>query len=125
MMQSKYVLGIAAVGAAMAVIVAWLIMPGRYDGDLYIQASILIVSANLAVSVTLTILYAYIYTQVPTRFSLALLLVMFTLLLYSVTSNPLLHAACGFWHTNTNYLTILPNLFASVALWALAYISLE
>ncbi|MBI5001730.1 MAG: hypothetical protein HZB92_09470 [Euryarchaeota archaeon] len=124
-MQRKYVLGIAAISAAAAMAIAWLIMPGQYAGDIYVRASTLIISANLAVAVVLMVVYVFIYKEVPSKFTLTLLLVMVTLVLYSATSNPLLHAACGFWHANTNYLTILPDIFAAVALWALAYVSLE
>jgi len=125
MMERKYVLAIAAIGAVIAVIIAWLMMPATYDDDFYMKMSILIISANLAVSITLSIVYAYIYSQCRTNFSLVLLLVMLALLLYSVTANPILHVACGICVTNTGYPTILSNIFAAVALWALAYISLE
>ncbi len=125
MMDRKYILGVAATSAVAAAVLAWLIMPDVYKGDRFIQASILIISANFAVSIVLTVFYAYIYSEVPSKFTLALLLVMLTLLLYSLTANPILHAACGFCVTNSGYLTIVPDIFAAAALWALAYISLE
>lgn len=66
--------------------------------------------------------YASVYRDMPNRFTLSLLLFTVALLLYAVSSNPLLPLLLGFSHGATlGPFVFLPDIFASVAAIVLLY----
>lgn len=66
--------------------------------------------------------YATVYRDMPNRFTLSLLLFTVALLLYAVSSNPLLPLLLGFSHGATlGPFVFLPDIFASVAAIVLLY----
>ncbi|MBS3760943.1 MAG: hypothetical protein KGY43_05675 [Halodesulfurarchaeum sp.] len=66
--------------------------------------------------------YLRVYRDLPNRFTLSLLLFTVALLLYAVSSNPLLPIILGFRHgTTLGPFMFLPDLFASIASIVLLY----
>lgn len=80
--------------------------------------------ATFSVVLLLFLLWNYIsiYRDLPNRFTLGLLLFTVALLLYGISSSPLLHLLLGFRPGVTpGPFTFLPDLFASVAVIILLY----
>jgi len=84
-----------------------------------------ITMVNIAISLILIILYIKIYDQVRSDFTIGLIVVMFALLIYSVTSNPLLLSWFGYQVFGTGPFMIIPDMFATIGLATLLYLSLE
>lgn len=80
---------------------------------------------NVALILFILGVYINIYRTMRTRFTLSLVTVMLLLLLYAVTSNPLLHVGFGFQAVGLGPFAIIPDIFTTVALLILFYLSLE
>jgi Na+/H+-translocating membrane pyrophosphatase len=80
---------------------------------------------NIALASILIGLYFSIYREVKSEFTVSLIIVMFALLIYSITSSPILPLLFGFWGMGLGPFTMIPDLFATVALVTLLYISLK
>ena len=79
---------------------------------------------TLTVVMLLALLWNYvaIYRDLPNRFTLSLLLFTVALLLYAVSSHPLLPIVMGFRHgTTLGPFVFIPDVFASVAVVVLLY----
>ena len=77
---------------------------------------------NVAVLLALVATYAAIYRAIPNPFTLSLILFSVALLLYAVTSNPVVQLLSGVRPTpQLGVFTFLPDLFAGVAVVALLY----
>lgn len=97
-------------------------------GDLLAQlvtVKTIISFANMVLIATLLALYYRIYSEVRSKFTLGLILLTFTLLLYAVTSNPLVHILFGYYPFGLGPFTVIPDLFTTFALLVLLYLSLE
>lgn len=84
-----------------------------------------ITTVNIAISLILIILYIKIYSQVRSDFTIGLIVVMFTLMIYSLTSNPLLVSLFGYRGFGSGPFMIIPDMFATIGLATLLYLSLE
>jgi NADH:ubiquinone oxidoreductase subunit 5 (subunit L)/multisubunit Na+/H+ antiporter MnhA subunit len=80
---------------------------------------------NITISLILIVLYVRIYREVRSDFTIGLIVVMFTLLLYSVTSNPLLLFLFGYHGVGMGLFMIIPDMFSTVCLATLLYLSLK
>jgi hypothetical protein len=80
---------------------------------------------NMALIVTLLALYYRIYSEIRSQFTLGLILLIFVLLMYAVTSNPLVHILFGYYPFGLGPFTVIPDLFTTFALLVLLYLSLE
>jgi hypothetical protein len=80
---------------------------------------------NIAISLILILLYIKIYNEVRSEFTIGLIVVMFALLIYCVTSNPLLLSLFGYRSFGTGPFMIIPDLFATIGLATLLYLSLK
>ena len=77
---------------------------------------------NVAVLLALSATYVSIYRDLPNRFTLSLLLFSVALLLYALTSNPVVHVLLGFRGSPLlGPFTFIPDLFAGVAIVVLLY----
>jgi hypothetical protein len=90
--------------------------------------SLLLAKTALAItnSILLTILlinYVRIYKTTRSQFSLGLIIFSVALLLYSLTSNPLIHTLAGFRLSGLGPFTLLPDLFTCIASAILLYLS--
>ena len=77
-------------------------------------------------SILLTILlaiYAGIYRKTGSEFSIGLVIFSIALLLYSLTSNPLIHRFAGFRLSGLGPFTMLPDLFTRISSAILLYLS--
>jgi hypothetical protein len=91
--------------------------------ETYILIKTIITTINLILLLFLLIIYVEIYNKTGSKFSLGLILFIFALILYAVTSNPLLHIFTGFHPLNLGLFTILPDLFTLIASAILLYLS--
>ncbi|MFW9919118.1 MAG: hypothetical protein ACFFED_05935 [Candidatus Thorarchaeota archaeon] len=69
--------------------------------------------------------YLDIYRTMKTRFTLGLVTMLLLLLMYAVSSNPIIHARFGFQSIGLGPFSILPDIFTTVAMLILFYLSLE
>jgi hypothetical protein len=80
---------------------------------------------NTALIIALLYIYAKIYRNIKSKFTAGLILTMFVLLLYAISSNPLLQILFGFRAFGMGPFAMIPDMFATVALVILLYLSLE
>lgn len=93
--------------------------------DPYLPVKTLFALINVGLIIPLLYIYTKIYRNMPNRFTLGLLLVIISLLLYSITASPVMTHLFGLYSFNDGPLQFLPNLFATIALIVLVKISLE
>jgi hypothetical protein len=86
-------------------------------------AKTILASVNSILLTILLAIYIGIYRTTRSQFSLGLLIFSMALLLYSLTSNPLLHMFAGFRGTGLGPFTMLPDLFTCIASAILLYLS--
>lgn len=82
-------------------------------------------SVNSILLTILFIIYFDIYRKTKAEFSLGLIIFTMALLIYSVTSNPLIHGFAGFRLSGAGLgpFTMLPDLFTCIASAILLYLS--
>ena len=95
------------------------------DIEIFYTAKTVISIVNVALLVVLLGIHIKIYQKVKSKFTVGLIIVMFTLLMYALTSNPLLHEGFGFRAGGLGPFAMLPDLFTAVALVSWLYLSLE
>lgn len=87
-----------------------------------IRIKLFVTTLNVVLLLALLWNYITVYRDLPNRFTLSLLLVTVALLLYAVSSNPLLPILLGFRHGATlGPFVFLPDIFASIAVIVLLY----
>ena len=96
--------------------------PGQQEK---INLKTLISFINIGLIIPLFIIYAGLYRRIRTSFTLGLMVVIFALGMYAVTSNPLLVSLLGGRAGDIGVFQIIPDLCATVALIILIRISLE
>ena len=84
-----------------------------------------ITMVNIAISSILIALYIKTYRKIKSHFTIGLIVVMISLLVYAITSNPLFHLGFGYRGYGMGPFTIIPDLFSSIALGVLLYLSLK
>ncbi|MFH1393857.1 MAG: hypothetical protein ABII71_05015 [Candidatus Micrarchaeota archaeon] len=128
----------AIVGTALALLlsvgiflVANLLMPfrqlgpGPEFGDAMLQIFIAHTALSffmLALSVFLLFTYMRDYLMLRSRFTLGLLLAIFSFMLFAVAANPLLHKFLGIYGSGGLF-TLVPYFFASISLAILVWVS--
>ena len=85
----------------------------------------IVTSINIAISLILIFLYVNLYRKIKSDFTFGLIIVMLTMLVYAITSNPLFHAIFGYGAIGLGPFTMISDLFATVALATLLYLSLK
>ena len=90
-----------------------------------VQLKTVISFINIALIIPLFIIYAGIYRELKSSFTLGLMAVIFALLMYAVTSNPLIVSLLGGHLENIGLFQVIPDLCTTVALIVLVKISLE
>ena len=86
-------------------------------------AKTVLASVNAALLTYLLVVYIGIYRKTGSEFSLGLVIFSIALLLYALTSNPLLHGIAGFRGSGLGPFTMLPDLFTCIASAILLYLS--
>ena len=97
--------------------------PFRELFETYLLVKTIITSINLVLLLSVFIIYIRIYGNTGSKFSLGLIFFTIALMLYALTSNPILHAITGFRISGLGPFTILPDLFTLVASTILLYLS--
>ena len=90
-----------------------------------ILGKMILASVNSILLIILLAIYVGIYRKTGSRFSVGLIVFSIALLLFSVTSNPLIFRLAGFYLSGLGPFTILPDLFTCVASAILLYLSRE
>jgi hypothetical protein len=80
---------------------------------------------NVVIAILLITLYVGIYREVRSEFTLGLIIVMSTMLMYAITSNPMTQIALGYPSFGLGPFLLIPDIFATVAMSILLYISLK
>jgi hypothetical protein len=97
----------------------------RESVDTFIIIKTAVTTINITISLLLIGLYVNIYRKIKSDFTLGLIIVMFSMLIYAVTSNPFFHAIFGYGGFGLGPFTMISDLFATVALITLLYLSLK
>ncbi len=84
-------------------------------------AKVFFTSVNIVLLTALTHNYFRIYQEVPTSMSRGLAIFSGALLLYALTSSPILHAAAGFETIRIGIFTYVPDMFVSIAATIILY----
>ena len=95
-------------------------------GELFLQllvAKTVLSSLNTVLLTILLVTYIGIYRKTRSDFSVGLVIFTVALLLYSFTSNPLIHGLVGFRVSGLGPFTMLPDLFTCIASAILLYLS--
>lgn len=93
--------------------------------DPYVPVRTFFALINIGLIVPLFYIYVKIYRRMPNQFTLGLLLVILSLLLYAITAGPFMTHLLGLHSFNEGPFQFLPSLFATIALIVLVKISLE
>lgn len=86
-------------------------------------AKTILSSLNSILLTILLVTYIGIYRKTRSEFSIGLIVFSTALLLYSLTSNPLIHGLAGFRVSGLGPFTMLPDLFTCIASAILLYLS--
>jgi hypothetical protein len=99
--------------------------PDRVLMDIFLKVKTMISLVNIVLILALTIIYTEIYRQVKSQFTLGLIVVMLVLLMYALTSNPLIQILFGYHAQGLGPFAMIPDIFTTFALGLLLYISLD
>ena len=86
-------------------------------------AKIVLSSVNIILLTIVLVTYLEIYYKTKSQFSLGLVIFAIALLLYALTSNPLIQGVVGFRLSGLGPFTMLPDLFTCIASAILLYLS--
>ena len=95
------------------------------DLELFYKVKTMLSTVNATLLVLLLATYIDMYRKLKSEFTLGLILFSLILLLYAVTSNPLLQQFFGFWGIGLGPFAMLPDLFTSFALVILLYLTMK
>lgn len=104
---------------------AWPQPPIRGDIELYYTVKTVISTINVTLLIFLLITYIAIYTKTKSEFTIGLIIFSMILLLYALSSNPLIQWIFGFRAFGLGPFAMLPDLFTCVALALLLYLSVK
>jgi len=91
--------------------------------DTYILSKTIITTANLTLLLVVLITYIRIYHSTRSKFSLGLIFLTIALILYAITSNPIIQLLTGFRGSGLGPFTMLPDFFTLIASAILLYLS--
>ena len=93
--------------------------------EIYVSMKTAITLINIVISLILIAMYIKIYREVKSDFTIGLIVVMFALLFYAITSNPFVHYLFSFRGFGMRPFIMLPDIFTTIALSVLLYLSLK
>ena len=101
--------------------------PGRIplDLELFYAIKTVVTTVNATLAALLLVIYVGIYRKTRSEFTVGLVIFSMVILLYAITSNPLVQLFFGFRAFGLGPFAPLPDLFACVALLVLLYLSLK
>ena len=95
------------------------------DLELFYKVKTMLSTINATLLVLLLATYVDLYRKLKSEFTLGLILFSLILLLYAVSSNPLLQRFFGFWAIGLGPFAMLPDLFTTFALVVLLYLTMK
>ena len=131
------VVAIAIVVAVIGLVLASLVLPppetapppipqpDRVLMDFFLKVKTMVSLVNIVFIISLMLIYRGIYRQVKSQFTLGLIVVMLVLLMYALTSNPLIQILFGYHAQGLGPFAMIPDIFATFGLGLLLYISLD
>jgi len=99
--------------------------PIQAPSELLVTAKLIISSVNLFLIMSLLVIYLDIYRTVKSRFTIGLIVTMLALLVYAITSNPVLQAFLGYPISGPGPFLFIPDIFTALAASVLIYLSIE
>jgi len=93
------------------------------DLEIYYTFKAMLASVNAFLLVNLLVIYLKVYNETGLEFSLGLVIFSAALLLYALTSNPLLVRFAGFMGSGLGPFAMLPDLFTCIASITLLYMT--
>jgi len=95
------------------------------DMELFYKAKTILSAINATLLVFLLATYIDMYSKLRSEFTLGLIIFSLTLLLYALSSNPLLQWLFGFRAFGLGPFAMLPDLFTTLALTVLLYLTMK
>ncbi len=95
-------------------------MMGPYQDFFYVHTIVLFLM--LALSLYLFYIYLRDYIQLKSKFTFGLLLAIFSMMMFAIAANPVLHVFFGIYG-RSGLFTLVPYLFATISLAILVYVS--
>jgi hypothetical protein len=95
------------------------------DFEFYYIAKTVISSINVTLVSILLVTYVSLYSKMKSEFVVGLILFALIFLLYALFSNPVIQFVFGFRAFGLGPFAMLPDLFASIALGVLLYLTLK
>jgi hypothetical protein len=92
---------------------------------LFVTLKTVVSFVNMALILLTLAIYVDIYKRIKSKFTAGLILMIVVLLMHALTSNPLLQFRFGYQVIGLGPLSIIPDLFTTIALTVLFYLSLE
>jgi hypothetical protein len=80
---------------------------------------------NMTIAIILIGLYVKLYMEMKSDFTLGLIVLNGALLMYAITSNPVIQIVLGFRSIGLGPFVLIPDAFATVAMCILLYLSLK
>ncbi len=125
--------------ALLGIILSWAFitnhLAGHYPFDIPVQflptialfstVKTVVSSINMALILLTLAVYVGIYRRIRSKFTIGLILMLLVLLMHALTSNPLLQFGFGYQFIGLGPLSIMPDIFTTIALVVLFYLSLE
>lgn len=93
--------------------------------EIYVSIKSAVTLINIVISVILIGMYVKIYREVKSDFTIGLIVVMFALLVYAISSNPFFQTFFTYRSFGLGPFLSIPDIFATVALSVLLYLSLK
>jgi hypothetical protein len=99
--------------------------PREPPSDPLVIAKVVISFVNLFLILALLIIYIDIYSSIRSRFALGLIFAILALLVYAITSNPIVHLLFGYPEGGAGPFLFIPDIFTALAAAVLLYLSIE
>ena len=97
----------------------------RGDFEFYYTAKTVISSVNIVLVSTLLVMYLTLYKENKSQFVFGLIMFALVLLFYALTSNPIVMYIFGFRAFGLGPFAVLPDLFATISLAIMLYLTLK
>jgi len=91
--------------------------------EFFLKIKTAITFVNMTLSVMLIIIYYHIWKETKSDFTLGLMIVMVSFFVYAITSCPLIPGLLGFKPFGFGLFSLIPDIFATLALSVLLFIS--
>jgi hypothetical protein len=88
---------------------------GPAGSDVYYTVKSILSTLNIALLSILLVVYAFTYNQARSEFLVGLIIFDIAMLLYAITSNPLIYGRFGFRGSGLGPFAMLPDLFSLAA----------